>query len=96
MTPEKLEELAIQAGRTLQWQPLDELGALVVDGIRRGRYVIMKGAGDAAGTLHERAEALARGEVPAPMAHRRDHPGEREAKPKPEGYGPLEPDPVIL
>lgn len=69
MTPEKLEELAIQAGRTLQWQPLDELGALVVDGIRRGRYVIMKGAGDAAETLHERAEALARGEVPAPMAH---------------------------
>ncbi|HXB37788.1 MAG TPA: SDR family NAD(P)-dependent oxidoreductase [Acidimicrobiales bacterium] len=66
MTPEKLEEMAATAGRTLHWQPLDELAALVVDGIRAGRFVIMKDAADAAGTLRGRADAFAAGALPTP------------------------------
>ena len=66
MTPERLEEMAASAGRTLHWQPLDELAVLVVDGIRAGRFVIMKDAADAAGTLRGRADAFAAGSLPAP------------------------------
>jgi NAD(P)-dependent dehydrogenase (short-subunit alcohol dehydrogenase family) len=64
MTPEKLEAMASSAGRQLQWQPLDELAALVVDGVRAGRFVIMKDNGDAAATLRGRADAFAAGELP--------------------------------
>jgi len=69
MTPERLEEMASQAGHELHWQPLDELAALVVEGIRAGRYVLMKDAGNAADTLRARAEAFAAGARPAPMPH---------------------------
>lgn len=69
MTPERLEEMAKQAGHELSWQPLEELADLVVAGVRAGRYVIMKDAADAAATLRARAEAFASGERPAPMAH---------------------------
>jgi NAD(P)-dependent dehydrogenase (short-subunit alcohol dehydrogenase family) len=64
MTPEKLEEMASSAGRQLLWQPLDELAALVVEGVRAGRFVIMKDNGDAAATLRGRADAFAAGERP--------------------------------
>jgi len=66
MTPEKLEEMAASAGRELRWQPLDELAALVVGVIRAGRFVIMKDAADAAGTLRGRAEAFGAGALPTP------------------------------
>lgn len=66
MTPEKLEEMAAAAGRQLHWQPLDELATLVVEGIRAGRFLIMKDAADAAGTLRGRAEAFATGALPTP------------------------------
>ena len=69
MTPERLEEMASKAGHELRWQPLDELAALVVEGIRRGRYVIMKDTADAAATLRARADAFAAGDRPAPMPH---------------------------
>jgi len=69
MTPERLEEMASKAGRALHWQPLDELAALVVEGIRQGRYVIMKDTADAAATLRARADAFAAGDRPAPMPH---------------------------
>lgn len=64
MTPEKLEAMANQAGRTITWQPLDELATLVVDGVREGRYVIMKGIADAADTLRSRADAFGEGRLP--------------------------------
>ena len=54
MTPERLEEMASRAGRTLTWQPLDELADLVVAGVREDRYVIMKGLDSAAATLRTR------------------------------------------
>ncbi len=68
MTPERLEEMASNAGRTLHWQPLDELAATVVDGIRDGRFVIMRDAdvSAAAATLHARAEAFAACRLPSP------------------------------
>jgi len=69
MTPERLEEMASKAGHELHWQPLDELAALVVEGIRQGRYVIMKDTADAAATLRARADAFAAGDRPAPMPH---------------------------
>lgn len=69
MTPERLEEMASKAGHELHWQPLDELAALVVAGIRQGRYVIMKDTADAAATLRARADAFAAGDRPAPMLH---------------------------
>jgi NAD(P)-dependent dehydrogenase (short-subunit alcohol dehydrogenase family) len=66
MTPERLEEMAASAGRQLHWQPLDELAALVVEGIRAGRFVIMKDAPEAAGTLRGRADAFAARVLPTP------------------------------
>jgi NAD(P)-dependent dehydrogenase (short-subunit alcohol dehydrogenase family) len=66
MTPESLEEMAKAAGRELHWQSLDELADLVVAGIKDERFVIMKDLGEAAGTLRERADAIGRGELPAP------------------------------
>ena len=55
--------------RELHWQPLDELAALVVEGIRAGRFVVMKDAANAAATLRNRAEAFAAGDLPVPMTH---------------------------
>ena len=69
MTPEKLEEMASQAGRQITWQPLDELATLVVDGVREGRYVIMKGVEDAAGTLRSRADDFGEGRLPGSAPH---------------------------
>lgn len=68
MTPEVLEAMAEEAGRPLRWQPLDELAAVVVDGIRRERFVMMLDAEEAAATLEERAHRFARRELPS--AHR--------------------------
>jgi NAD(P)-dependent dehydrogenase (short-subunit alcohol dehydrogenase family) len=65
MTPEKLEEMASKAGREISWQPLDELAALVVAGIREGRYVIMKGIEGAADTLRSRADAFGDARLPS-------------------------------
>jgi NAD(P)-dependent dehydrogenase (short-subunit alcohol dehydrogenase family) len=68
MTPERLEEMAGQAGRTLHWQPLDELAGVVVDAIRDGRFVIMRESdvSQSAATLHARAEAFGSCELPSP------------------------------
>jgi NAD(P)-dependent dehydrogenase (short-subunit alcohol dehydrogenase family) len=69
MTPEKLEEMASKAGHTLTWQPLDELAALVVEGVRENRYVIMKGLEGAADTLRTRAEAFGAARLPVSAGH---------------------------
>jgi NAD(P)-dependent dehydrogenase (short-subunit alcohol dehydrogenase family) len=69
MTPERLEEMARTSGRELHWQPLDELANLVVEGIKKNRFVMMKDAANAAETLRVRSEAFAACELPKPMAH---------------------------
>jgi NAD(P)-dependent dehydrogenase (short-subunit alcohol dehydrogenase family) len=68
MTPERLEEMASHAGRALHWQPLDELAAVVVDGIRDGRFVIMRDGdvSQSAATLHARADAFGSCRLPSP------------------------------
>jgi NAD(P)-dependent dehydrogenase (short-subunit alcohol dehydrogenase family) len=67
MTPERLEEMASKAGRELHWQPLDELATVVVDGIRNGRFVMMRDAdvSASAATLHTRAEAFGSCRLPS-------------------------------
>jgi NAD(P)-dependent dehydrogenase (short-subunit alcohol dehydrogenase family) len=67
MTPERLEEMAAQGGRELEWQPLDELADLVVRGVLENRYVIMKGIGDSAATLHARADAFGQAQLPTSL-----------------------------
>jgi NAD(P)-dependent dehydrogenase (short-subunit alcohol dehydrogenase family) len=68
MTPERLEEMASKAGRSLHWQPLDELAALVVEGIREGRFVMMRDSdvSQTAATLHARADAFGSCQLPSP------------------------------
>jgi hypothetical protein len=45
-------------------QPLDELTAMVVDGIRQQRFVLVLDGDRHADTLRNRAEAVAAGENP--------------------------------
>jgi NAD(P)-dependent dehydrogenase (short-subunit alcohol dehydrogenase family) len=69
MTIEDLEAMAQKAGRELQFQSLDELADLVVSGIKDQRFVMMLGLDEAGATLHSRADALERGELPPTKAH---------------------------
>jgi NAD(P)-dependent dehydrogenase (short-subunit alcohol dehydrogenase family) len=68
MTPEKLEEMARQAGRELTWQSLDELAELVVTGVIDDRFVMMIDLDTAVGTLRRRADNLGGGGLPSPVA----------------------------
>jgi NAD(P)-dependent dehydrogenase (short-subunit alcohol dehydrogenase family) len=65
MTVARLEQMAADGGWTLQWQDLDELAALVVDGIKAEKYVFMLGLPAMGHTLRERAAHLERGDLPA-------------------------------
>jgi NAD(P)-dependent dehydrogenase (short-subunit alcohol dehydrogenase family) len=69
MTIEKLETMASQAGRELQFQDLDELAQLVVEGIRTERFIIMVGMESIGVTMRERAAHLEKGELPAGHPH---------------------------
>jgi NAD(P)-dependent dehydrogenase (short-subunit alcohol dehydrogenase family) len=64
MTPEKLEEMAHQAGHQITWQSLDELAELVVTGIIDDRFVMM--IDHAVDKLRRRADNLAGGGLPSP------------------------------
>jgi NAD(P)-dependent dehydrogenase (short-subunit alcohol dehydrogenase family) len=66
MTPEKLEEMAHQAGHQITWQSLDELAELVVTGIIDDRFVMMIDLDDAVDKLRRRADNLAGGGLPSP------------------------------
>jgi NAD(P)-dependent dehydrogenase (short-subunit alcohol dehydrogenase family) len=65
MTIEKLEEMAKAAGHELQFQDLDELARIVVDGIRDERFIMMVGTESIGPTMRERGEAFASGRLPA-------------------------------
>ncbi len=69
LTPEGLEEMAKKAGHELYWQPLDELAELVVAGVKERRFVIMLDLEATGQTLHGRATAIAKGDLPAAMNH---------------------------
>jgi NAD(P)-dependent dehydrogenase (short-subunit alcohol dehydrogenase family) len=68
-TIEWFQEAARKAGFELRVQPLDELAQHALAGIREERFVIMIGLEEAAATLRERAERVAKGELPTDLRH---------------------------
>ena len=71
-TPQTLEwfqEAARKAGVELRVQPLDELAQHALAGLRDERFVIMLGIEEAGRTLHERADRIAKGELPTDLRH---------------------------
>jgi len=68
MTIEKLEAMAEQSGHTLQFQDLDELAQVVIDGIRNERFIMMIGVGTIGEKMRERAEAFEQGALPSQHA----------------------------
>ncbi len=60
------EQLAA-AGRSVQTMDLLELGRFAVAGVRSGAFVISHDLDRAGRLLHQRADAIAKGELPAPM-----------------------------
>lgn len=68
-TIESLREKMASAGQELPIQPLDELAATVLEGIRAGTYCIAIGLQDQAQTLHDRADRYAAGQIPVELAH---------------------------
>lgn len=69
MTIEGLRERMSKAGQELPIQPLDELAAVVLAGIRANTYCITIGLEAAAQTLHERADRYAAGSNPVDLEH---------------------------
>ena len=69
-TIESLQEKMAAAGcEELPLQPLDELAAVVLEGIRAGTYCITIGLEDAAATLRARADRYAAGINPVDLEH---------------------------
>ena len=63
MTVAKLEAMAEKSGHALPWQDLNELGRLVVDGIKSEKFIFMKGLDSIGPTLRSRAEHFERGDL---------------------------------
>jgi NAD(P)-dependent dehydrogenase (short-subunit alcohol dehydrogenase family) len=69
MTVASLRDKMAKAGQELPIQPLDELAAVVLAGIRANTYCITIGLDAAAQTLHERADRYAAGNNPVDLEH---------------------------
>jgi NAD(P)-dependent dehydrogenase (short-subunit alcohol dehydrogenase family) len=69
MTVASLRDKMAKAGQELPIQPLDELAAVVLAGIRANTYCITIGLDAAAQTLHERADRYAAGNNPIDLEH---------------------------
>jgi len=54
-------------GAPVEIQDLDELGRYAVDGVKEGRFIISKKLDEVGALLHQRADAIARGELPPPL-----------------------------
>jgi len=65
MTVDKLEEMARDGGFDLPWQDLDQLAAIVVDGIRSDEFIFMLDRESIGDTLRERAASFEKGQLPA-------------------------------
>jgi NAD(P)-dependent dehydrogenase (short-subunit alcohol dehydrogenase family) len=63
MTVAKLEAMAEKSGHALPWQDLNELGRIVVDGIKAEKFIFMKGVDSIGPTLRTRAEHFERGDL---------------------------------
>jgi NAD(P)-dependent dehydrogenase (short-subunit alcohol dehydrogenase family) len=64
MTVEKLEAMATKGGFELHWQDLDELGRMVVTGVKAEDFLIMLDVASIGDTLRTRADAFAQGRLP--------------------------------
>lgn len=62
-------EAARKAGMEIPVQDLDELAQFLLQGLREERFVVMIGLEQAADTLRQRAERIARGELPLVGPH---------------------------
>lgn len=67
-TFEEFKEMLRRAGRPTEPVDLVDLGRFVLARLREGRFVIGHDLDRAAQLLHARADAIARGELPPPMA----------------------------
>jgi NAD(P)-dependent dehydrogenase (short-subunit alcohol dehydrogenase family) len=63
MTVAKLEAMAEKSGHALPWQDLNELGRIVVDGIKAEKFIFMKGVDSIGPTMRTRAEHFERGDL---------------------------------
>ncbi len=63
-TIEDFKKAMAEAGRELKIMDVDELGRFCVEGIKEGRYIISHDLDDVAQMLHQRADAIGRGELP--------------------------------
>jgi NAD(P)-dependent dehydrogenase (short-subunit alcohol dehydrogenase family) len=63
MTVAKLEAMAEKSGHALPWQDLNELGRIVVGGIKSEKFIFMKGLESIGPTLRTRAEHFERGDL---------------------------------
>lgn len=64
MTIASLREQVEKGGGELPLQPLDELGRLVVDGIRDGRFIMIMPSDKTEATLRDRLDKIVRNENP--------------------------------
>jgi NAD(P)-dependent dehydrogenase (short-subunit alcohol dehydrogenase family) len=68
-TVEEFKVMADQAGMELQFQDLDDLARMAMDGILSGKFILMFGPGDAEAQLTDRAQRYGRAELPLDLAH---------------------------
>ncbi len=68
-TVEEFKEMADKAGMELQFQDLDDLARMAMDGILTGHFILMFGTEDAEAQLTDRAQRYGRAELPLDLAH---------------------------
>jgi len=64
MTFDELKAALEKSGREVPVADLPALGRFVVEGVKRGDFIIAHGLADTADLLHRRADAIGRGELP--------------------------------
>ena len=64
MTFEQLKATIERSGREVKVADLGELGRFVMEGVKRGDYIIGRDLAQTADLLHRRADAIARAELP--------------------------------
>lgn len=63
-TVEDFKKVMKEYGMEVEFQDLDELAAVALDGIKAGRFILMIGVEEAVGQLNERAARYGRTELP--------------------------------
>jgi NAD(P)-dependent dehydrogenase (short-subunit alcohol dehydrogenase family) len=63
MTVAKLEAMAEKSGHQLPWQDLNELGRIVIDGIKSEKFIFMIGIESIGPSLRNRADYFEKGDL---------------------------------